>query len=299
MGEGELDRSIDIPSEDEIGVLAAEFNRLAARLRDLQRSDYWRMLIEQKKSDAVIDSTSEADRLKTEFISVASRKLREPLHSLRLALYTVAEGRVGELNDQQRDTLTSARENAEQLDEIMIDLLELAEIESGARQPSLEPLRPIDVARTAIERHRSWAESKHITLENNVWPDLPRITADKRAVERILDNLLSNAVRHTDRDGHVTVSAEARGNRVVFSVRDTGEGIPKEHLPTIFGRFVHVEGSSGGGTGLGLALVKRLVEAQGGQVSVESRKGEGSTFSFTLPAAGSTIDQPDESASTD
>ncbi|MBI3949756.1 MAG: HAMP domain-containing protein [Acidobacteria bacterium] len=403
MAEGDLDQFIDIPSQDEIGVLAAEFNRMAARLRDLRKSDYWRVLIEQKKSDAVIDSIyepvivtdarghvtklnraaaqlfgaelngdrsdsdltlsglgagdrirravqdavmmqrpvaaegeaalvpvkvggaersfrlrttpmrdedgrllgavtlleditalREVDRLKTAFISVASSKLREPLHALRLALHAAVEGYTGELNEQQRDMLTSARQSAEQLEGIMSDLLDLTEIESGARHLSREPLRPIDLARTAIERHRASAECKHIRLENNVWPDLPRVSADKQAVERIFDNLLSNAIRHTDRDGQVTMSAEEREGRVFFSVRDTGEGIPEEYLPTLFGRFVHIEGRSSGGTGLGLALVKRLVEAHGGQVGVESRVGEGSTFTFTLPVAGSTIEGPGE-----
>jgi signal transduction histidine kinase len=232
-----------------------------------------------------ITALAELDKLKTEFISVASAKLREPLRCLQLALHAVIEGGAGELNEQQTSMLEDARENAERLDELMRDLLELAEIESGALMLSTERLRPVDLAREAVERFQFAAESRHIKLENNVWPDLPWVIADRKAVGRIFANLLSNALRHTGRDGHVTVEATERVGRVMFGVRDTGEGIPEDHLPALFGRFVQV-GERAGGTGLGLALVKRLVEAQGGQVSVESRLTEGSTFTFSLPVGG-------------
>src|SRR5262249_49180787 len=134
-----------------------------------------------------------------------------------------------------------------------------------------------------IERYRSAADCKHLKLESQIWPDLPPVMVDKVAVERILDNLLSNAIRHTGHNGQVVVSAVERDGRLFVSVKDSGEGIPEKYLSSLFGRFVQVGIQSGGGTGLGLALVKRLVEAQGGQISVESRLGEGSTFTFTLP----------------
>ncbi len=392
IGEGEFEQHIEISSQDEIGVLAAEFNRMAVRLRDLRKSDYWRLLLEQKKSDAVIDSiyepvivtdarghvmkmnraakalfngTSaegrsedflslsdfsggqqildavrdalsmqrpvaaegeaalvpvklagfersyrlratpmrdeegrllgavalleditalrEVDRLKTQFVSVASDKLRAPLHSLQMALHAVVEGYTGDLNEAQTDMLRTARENADQLDELMNDLLELAEIESGTRRLSLAPFRLADLMRPSIDRYRSAADCKHVKLESQIWPDLPHVMVDKLAVERILDNLLSNAIRHTGHNGQVLVSALERDRRLFVSVKDSGEGIPDEYLPTLFGRFVQVGAQPSGGTGLGLALVKRLVEAQGGQISVESRIGEGSTFTFTLP----------------
>jgi PAS domain S-box-containing protein len=392
VGEGDFDQHLVVSSSDEIGVLATEFNRMLVRLRDLRRSDYGRLLIEQKKSDAVIDSIgepvivtnsnnrvikvnraarqlfgsslsgngggtalegfeggerilravrdavsmqrpvagdgeaaivpiqvggaerdfrlratpmrdskdhllgavtlleditaiTEVDKLKTAFISVASSKLREPLHSLRLALHAVIEGYVGEASEQQNEMLRSARENADKLDELISDLLELAEIDTGTRRLSTERLRPIDLAREAIERFRAAAESKQIKLENKVWPDLSWVVGDRRAIASILDNLLSNAVRHTDRGGRIAIEASEHVGRIFFSVRDSGEGIPEQYLPTIFSRFNRI-GDKAEGTGLGLALVKRLVEAQGGQVSVESRPGEGATFTFALTTGG-------------
>jgi signal transduction histidine kinase len=233
-----------------------------------------------------VTSSVGVDLVKSEFISVASGKLREPLHSLRLALHALMEGYAGDVNDQQLEMLHVARDNAQQLDDMTSDLLELAELDSGARHMELEPVRPIDIARAAIERHRPEAECKRITLKNKVWSDLPQVNADKKAIKRVLDNLLSNAIRHSSRDGEVAIEAWERNNRIFFSVQDAGEGIPEEYLATIFGRFVRVKGRPGGGTGLGLAIAKRLVEAQGGQISVESRAGQGATFTFTLPTRG-------------
>jgi two-component system, NtrC family, sensor histidine kinase KinB len=392
IGEGDFTQHINVTSRDEIGVLETEFNRMLVRLRDLRKSDYGRLLIEQKKSDAVIDSIcepvivtdsrdrvikinraarqlfgalpvvdgdgvdlerieggerilsavrnalsmqrpvgtdgdaalvpiklagaeqdfrlratpmrdsegrlvgavtlleditaiTEVDKLKTQFISVASSKLAEPLNALRLALHAVIEGYVGELSEQQKEMVALARENADKLEELMADLLELAEIDSGSRRLSLERLRPVDLAREAVERFRAAADEKQIKLENKVWPDLSWVVADKKATAHILDNLLSNAIRHTERDGTVTIEASELVGRVYVSVRDTGEGIPEHQQASIFDRFSHV-GDNPGGTGLGLALVKRLVEAQGGQVSVQSRPGEGSTFTFALITGG-------------
>jgi signal transduction histidine kinase len=233
------------------------------------------------------DSTtmSEVERLRDEFIVVASDKMREPLHALQLALHAVVAGYAGELNDQQMELLVDARRAANRLEEIMNDLLELAEIESGARPIALQRMRPSDLARAAIERFQAAAESKHIKLESAVWPDLPWVMADPRAIQSVFDNLLSNAIRHTRRDGVIQIAANERADRVYFCVSDTGEGIPEEYLPTLFSRFVQVKGRAGG-TGLGLALVKRFVEAQGGQISVESRVGVGTVFTFSLLEGG-------------
>jgi NtrC-family two-component system sensor histidine kinase KinB len=111
------------------------------------------------------------------------------------------------------------------------------------------------------------------------------VVADRRATAHILDNLLSNAIRHTDRGGTIKIDASEHVGRIYMSVRDTGEGIPEAQVSRIFDRFSRI-GDRSGGTGLGLALVKRLVEAQGGQVSAESRQGEGSTFTFALITGG-------------
>jgi NtrC-family two-component system sensor histidine kinase KinB len=231
-----------------------------------------------------VTEMQEVDRFKTRFISVASQKLRDPLQKIRLSIYTLAKGFGGELRPLQADLLKGAEEEAEALNDLMADLIEVAELDTGRRQLKIERLRPIDVLQDANDRWIDEAQAKRVELEVRSFSDLSYVSADRRALRSILDNLLSNALRYTPSGGSVLLRAEEIQDRVQFFVRDSGRGIEAERLPLIFGRF-DTSGGSGDGTGLGLALVRRLVESLGGQVAVESRLGAGTTFSFTLPTA--------------
>lgn len=236
-----------------------------------------------------VTELQEVDRFKTRFLSIASQKLRDPLQRLRTSLYAMAQGYAGELRPLQRDLVKGAEEEAEQLDDLMADLIEVGELETGRRKMKLERLRPIDILRDAINRHRDDARTKKIDLELSAYADLGHVEADRRAMRSILDNLISNALRYTQEGGAIVLSATEIKDGVQFFVRDNGRGIEAERLPTIFGRFSSGSGEGasgqGGGTGLGLALVRRLIESMSGQVSVESKLGSGTTFSFTLPMA--------------
>jgi signal transduction histidine kinase len=233
-----------------------------------------------------VTELQEVDRFKTRFLSVASRKLRDPLKHLRLALYALSRGHAGELRPLQLELVTAAEQEVEQMTDLMADLIEVGELETGHRAMNLERVRPIDALRDTVERHKDEARRKKIDLNIRAFEDLPSVEADRRALRSILDNLLGNALRYTPAGGAVLVEAAEVKDGVQFFVRDTGRGIEAERLSGIFGRF---SGSSGEGettgTGLGLALVRRLTESLGGQVSVESKPGQGTTFSFTLPAA--------------
>ncbi len=226
------------------------------------------------------------DRFKSRFLSVASQKLRDPLERLRLALYALSRGHAGELRPLQSDLVTGAEEEVEQMTDLMADLIEVGELESGRRTMKLERIRPVDALREAVTRHKDEARAKKVDLNVRAFDDLPYIETDRRALRNILDNLLSNALRYTPPGGAVLIEAKEIKDGVQFFVRDTGRGIEAERLSEIFGRF---SGGSGegksAGTGLGLALVRRLIESLGGQVSVESKLGQGTTFSFTLPTA--------------
>ena len=164
----------------------------------------------------------------------------------------------------------------------MQDLFDVAELDSGKRTLQLSRLRPLDVLREAQAGIHAAAAERGIAIEVDAFADLQRVEADRRALRSIFENLLTNAVRNTPAGGTVRLSAFESKNTIQFSVADTGKGIPADRLATIFGRF---NSTSSDGTGLGLALVRRLVEAQNGQISVESREGAGATFLFTLPAA--------------
>ncbi|MFT4113803.1 ATP-binding protein [Silvibacterium sp.] len=228
-----------------------------------------------------ITEMQEVDRFKTRFLNVASQKLRDPLHRLRMSLYALAQGYAGELRPLQRDLVTSAQDESEQLEDLMADLIEVGELETGRRQMKLDRLRPIDILQESAARHRAEALQKRIEIDVQAFADLAYVEGDRRAMRSILDNLVSNALRYTPEGGTILLSATEIKDGVQFFVRDNGRGIETERLPAIFGRFTQ----DSAGTGLGLALVRRLVESMSGQVSVESKLGHGTTFSFTLPTA--------------
>ncbi len=229
-----------------------------------------------------VTSLQDTDRFKTQFIAVASARLRDPLLQLRRGLYALSMGFAGDLRQLQAELVTSATQEAQKLDDLMADLIEVAELDSGKREPHLERLRPYVELTEARNRMTDLACTRGIRVEIRAFADLSYIQADRRAVRTILDNLLTNALRYTPSGGEVSLEGEERKGFIQITVRDSGKGIAAERIGQIFDRF---SSFSDGGSGLGLALSKRLVESLGGQISVESRLGHGATFRFTLPIA--------------
>jgi NtrC-family two-component system sensor histidine kinase KinB len=229
-----------------------------------------------------VTSLQDTDRFKTQFLSVASRKLRDPLLQLRRGLYALNQGFGGELRPLQAEILTTVGSEAERLNDLMSDLIEVAELDVGQRDFKLERLRPLEMLTEARNRFVDEAAERKVRIEVLAYADLAPVSADRRALRSILDNLISNALRYTPPEGEILLAAEEIKNFVQFTVRDSGRGIEAERLGRIFDRF---NPFSEKGTGLGLALVRRLVESLGGQIAVESRLGNGSTFRFTLPVA--------------
>jgi two-component system, NtrC family, sensor histidine kinase KinB len=232
-----------------------------------------------------VTSLQDTDRFKTQFISVASRKLRDPLLQLRRGLYALGQGFAGELLPLQAELVAAAGNESEKLDDLMGDLIEVAELDAGRRQFTLERLSPLQALNEARDRSCDDAAQKRIRVEVTAYSDLSFVQADRRAVRSILDNLLSNAIRYTPPEGEILLAAEEVQEFVQFTVRDTGRGIEADRLGSIFDRFSTFSEKS---SGLGLALVRRLVEQLGGQIAVESRLGHGTTFRFTLPVAAVT-----------
>lgn len=389
MAGGDLNAKVVVSSRDEVGVLAAEFNRMAEHIRQLRSSDLGKLLIAQGTTEAAIDSLydpvivtdgeglvtrlnaaaeeifgpekenagkhvgkvardariagavaealesqrpvagegmssvlpltvagserafrlrttpmrdneshllgavtlledithlREIDRLKSEFIATASHELRTPLTSVQMGVHLLLEGAAGELNDKQAEVLGACREDCERLDKLMRDLLDLSKIEAGESQPELKPMQARELIATEAEVLRPQVEAKGLMFEVAVSIDLPLVKADRTQIERVVANLVMNAIRYT-KQGEIRISAELRGHYVAVSVSDTGEGIPPEYLPHVFDKFVQVPGAATGGAGLGLAISRVIVEAHGGQISVQSEVGHGSTFTFTLPIA--------------
>lgn len=273
-----------VAAEDEAAMLPMRIGQKerSYRLRTMPMRDSEGRLLGTVTTLEDVTSLQDTDRFKTQFIAVASRKLRDPLLNLRRGLYAIGQGYGGELRPLQSELVAKATSEAEQLNDLMTDLIEVAELDTGKRDFKLEKLRPAKALADARDRYCEEASEKHIRLEVSAYLDLAPVNADRRALRSILDNLLSNALRYTPRDGEILLAAEEIKDYVQFTVRDTGRGIEADRLSTIFDRLTTL---SDKGTGLGLALVRRLVESLGGQIAVESRLGHGTAFRFTLPVA--------------
>jgi signal transduction histidine kinase len=276
-----------VAAEDEASMLPMRIGEKerSFRLRTTPMRDSEGRLLGAVTTLEDVTSLQDIDRFKSQFIAVASRKLRDPLLQLRRGLYALAQGFSGEMTHLQTELVASASNEAEKLDDLMGDLIEVAELDTGKRELKLERIRPLQALNEARDRACDEATRKHIRIDVSAYADLATVSADRRALRSILDNLLSNALRFTPEDGEILLSAEEIKQFVQFSVRDSGRGIEAERLGSIFDRF---NPFSEKGTGLGLALVRRLVESLGGQIAVESRLGHGATFRFALPVAVST-----------
>jgi signal transduction histidine kinase len=166
------------------------------------------------------------------------------------------------------------------------DLLDLTRIEQGRVALDQQPVDAAGLVHDARERFRAEAEDSGILLNSQLASPLPPVLVDRERVEHVFDNLITNALRHTGRGGQVTLGATPEQGSVRFAVQDTGEGIPAAFIPRIFDKFFRTPGvKRPGGAGLGLAIVREIVTAHGGQVDVHSRPGKGTTFTFTLPTA--------------
>ena len=233
-----------------------------------------------------ITSQKEIEQIKSDFLSVVSHELRTPLHSIKGFVEIILMGRTGEINELQRDFLTTVKESTTNLQRLIDDLLEFSRMEAGQIKLKPEEIAVREVAARVIDQLGPLAEEGQLMLENRVPESLPNIEADPMRIEQVLTNLVSNACKFTPAGGSVTIEAQDFGNQVRIAVRDTGIGIPQEEQARIFQRFYQVEGGatrSYTGTGLGLTISKFIVEHHYGRIGVESEEGEGSTFFFVLP----------------
>jgi len=273
-----------VATEDDASLLPMRIGKQerSYRLRTTPMRDSEGRLLGTVTTLEDVTSLQDTDRFKTQFISVASRKLRDPLLQLRRGLYALDQGFGGALLPLQSELVSAASKESEKLDDLMSDLIDVAELDAGRREFKLEGIRPLQALSEARDRYCEQAAEKHIRVDVKAYADLALVQADRRAVRSILENLLSNAIRYTPPEGEIMLAAEEIKDFVQFTVRDSGRGIEAERLGTIFDRFSTFSEQS---SGLGLALGRRLVESLGGQIAVESRLGHGTTFRFTLPVA--------------
>ncbi len=252
MAGGELDQQVSITSHDEIGELAESFNRMSRQV-------------------------ARANRLRKQMTADIAHDLRTPL--------TVIAGYVESMRDgdlaptpERLDTMYT---EIERLQTLVQDLRLLAITDAGELRLNLAPLDPRALLERIARSFQFSARQKDIDLRLEADPDLPEINADEARLDRVLSNLVGNAIRHTPAGGVITIVATRKEGNFIVSVEDTGEGIPPADLPFIFDRFYRVDRSrtdaEGASSGLGLAIARALVEAHGGSLSAESEIGRGTT----------------------
>jgi signal transduction histidine kinase len=246
----------------------------------------------------------ESDRLKTEFIGTVSHELRTPMTSIKGFTQLLAMGSLGPINDTQKEFLNTIQTNAERMISIINDLLDITKIETGSVELDIRPLHLAETLSNVVSELQSSIAAREHELSINIPPGLPLARADAKRINQILHNLLSNAVKYTPRAGKITFDAREVGEEVVpddqreglkpgaryvlIDIADTGVGIAPEEQEKIFERFYRTENPlkiEAGGTGLGLSLVRPLVELLGGRIWLTSAVGEGSTFSLIVPAS--------------
>lgn len=261
IADGRYAERVQVHGADELAQLAMRFNQMAEKL-------------------------SEVESMRRQLIGDVSHELRTPLTAIKGSM----EGLMDGVLPATQETYQQIHAEADRLNRLVDDLQELSRVESQAYQLDLRPVDVLSIVTTVTKRLAPQAEAKRISLDLDLAPGLPRVLADEDRAVQVLTNLTGNALQYTPEDGSVTIAVQQVNHEVQISVRDTGVGIPSEHLPHIFDRFYRADKSrsrrSGGGSGIGLTIARALVEAHGGRIWADSAgEGEGSMFTFTLPLA--------------
>jgi two-component system sensor histidine kinase BaeS len=257
---GHYDERVNAQGADEIAQLAARFNQMASHLEQVET-------------------------MRRQLIGDVTHELRTPLTSIKGYM----EGLVDGVLPANAETFNQIHHEADRLSRLVDDLQELSRVESKAYSLDVRSVSVSSLVQTTLKRLSPQATAKRITLRSNLPADLSLIHADEDRITQVLVNLTANAIQYTPEDGEVTLSAARHGDEIHISVKDTGIGIPQEHLANIFTRFYRVDKSrsrnAGGGSGIGLTIARHIVEAHGGKIWVQSGgEGKGSTFSFSLKA---------------
>ncbi len=242
-----------------------------------------RDITERKEAE---EELRKIDEMKSEFLSNVSHELRTPLQSISGFTKLILNGQVPDPTTQQEFLQIIDRETLH-LDNLINSLLDMSRLESGRFQinKTLTPIR--DTILDSLKSFHSLARDKDITLSEDIPPQLPEMEVDGERIRQVVINLLSNAIKYSNPGGSVTVKVKKHEKELLFLISDHGVGMSREALQHLFERFYRAENKlARGGTGLGLYITKQIIEAHGGHIRAESKSGEGSTFSFTLPLNG-------------
>ncbi|WP_313600379.1 HAMP domain-containing sensor histidine kinase [Epilithonimonas vandammei] len=226
----------------------------------------------------------ELDLAKTNFLGTVSHEFKTPISSIQMGLQLLENDQIGTLNSEQKNLVNGIREDSNRLLKITGELLNITQVESGSIQLNMKESSIHKIIEYAVESNKSSAEQKHIHFKIDVEEGLSTVLADNEKTAWVLNNLLSNAIRYSYENSNIKINVRKIEDKIQFSVTDTGQGIAPQYLSKIFDRYFRVPGSKKEGTGLGLSISKEFIEAQGGEITVKSDYGAGSTFAFDLKA---------------
>ncbi|MND41670.1 Alginate biosynthesis sensor protein KinB [compost metagenome] len=256
-----------------------------------QRVLSWRLapvvLDEERRLGGVMvlrDVTEERafERVRNEFVLRASHELRTPVTGMQMAFGLLNERLRFDPGSREADLLRTVDEEMQRLVRLINDLLDFSRYQSGVQVLEREHCNLEELLVQLRQRYTAHAGERSIEIELELHPPLPRVNLDRLQIERVLDNLVGNAIRHSPDGGHILLQARRHGERVLLSVNDEGEGVPYSQQARIFEPFVQI-GHRKGGAGLGLALCKEIVQLHGGRIGLYSRPGQGAQFYMTLP----------------
>ncbi|MBN2470030.1 MAG: HAMP domain-containing protein [Anaerolineae bacterium] len=274
MTSGQYDESAPVKSQDEVGQLAVAFNEMANAIQQREIS-----------LEAALEQAERADRTKSMFLASMSHELRTPLNAIINLTKFVAQGMYGEINAEQEQILYQVAGSGKHLLNLINDVLDISKIEAESLELFVEEGLHIDeIIKSIVETSRGLLLERPITLHSEIVPGLPTLTGDEQRIRQIVLNLLSNACKFTE-EGEIVVRAYREADELLVEVQDTGPGIDPKEQEAIFEVFrqAKVRGRKAEGTGLGLPISRRLAEAHGGRLWVQSTLGQGATFYVALP----------------
>jgi len=282
VGQGHIGQQVEINTKDELGELANDFNLMSQQIKENMEalSDSYEKLYQANLK------LRELDKLKSQFTANVSHELKSPLTAIVGYTEYLLDGKMGPISQPQQKGLEVMRRNLKKLTHQIIELVDITSIEAGHLTINVSTFKIKPLLEEVAANYRAEAHKKKMKILASS-PNNVMVKGDRDRILQVLDNLVENGLKFSQ-SGSITLIAEIAREKVLISVSDTGAGIPAEFLPRIFDRFYQVDGSSTrkyGGVGLGLSIVKAIVEAHGGQIVVSSRLGGGTTFSFELPAA--------------
>ncbi|MDR2228836.1 MAG: PAS domain-containing protein [Flavobacteriaceae bacterium] len=286
----ELLKNIDHPSEEPIKIAAdnkeSYFEQDVIPISTIKTGEKEKKNIGKVILLRNITPFKELDFAKTNFIATISHELKTPIAAIKMGVQLLGNQKFGTLNEQQQELLKSIDEDGQRLLTITSELLNLSQVESGNIRLNVESCNPEELVYTAVKNVEMLAEQKNISITTEIKTEKEdRVTADFDKTVWVINNFLSNAIKHSFPEESIRILVEKKGAFVRFGISDSGKGIDEKYHRQIFDRYFQVPGEHQSGTGLGLAISKNFIEKQHGEIGVSSSLNQGSTFYFTLPVS--------------